>query len=499
MFSRLTLLTIAITAAACSRGGPPPEPRKADGTIALTRGPYLQLATQDSIRIVWRTREAIQPVLKWGKSADALTETLPDSAISLRQTKSDNESGANPLHSAPEGTRQYEAVISGLSPDTLYHYSLSNGAELMSPADGSCAFRTLPVPGADRPFRFWVVGDSGTATTSQKAVHLAFQKWSAAPGRETDFFVHVGDMAYNKGLDSEFQYGFFGIYEETLRRLVTWPAMGNHEGWSSKGDKGTGPYFDAYICPANAEAGGMASGTEGFYSWDYGRTHFIALNSHDVSRKADGLMARWLKDDLERARADWIIAYWHHPPYTKGSHDSDKEKDLKEMREWIMPIIESGGVDLVLTGHSHIYERSMLLDGAYDTPTTAENHVLDDKDGNPAGEGPYHKRPGAQPNDGTLQIVAGHGGQALSRGKKPSPVMRRSIVEWGSVIVEVKGNTLTGIMLNADGEERDRWQIVKDATAASPHIAAPRPPDAFVGPEKLKTYTPKTPAAPAAP
>ena len=63
--------------------------------------------------------------------------------------------------------------------------------------------------------------------------------------------------------------------------------------------------------------------------------------------------------------------------------------------------------------------------------------------------------------------------------------------------VEVKGNSLTGIMLNADGEERDRWQIVKDATAASPHIAAPRPADAFIGPEKLKTYTPKTPAAPA--
>ena len=149
MFSRLTLLTLAIAASACSRGGPPPEPRKADGTIALTRGPYLQLATQDSIRIVWRTREAIQPVLKWGKSADALTETLPDSAITLRQTKDENESGANPLHSAPDDTRQYEAVIRGLNADTLYHYSISNGTALMSPADGSCTFRTLPVPGAD--------------------------------------------------------------------------------------------------------------------------------------------------------------------------------------------------------------------------------------------------------------------------------------------------------------------------------------------------------------
>ena len=51
------------------------------------------------------------------------------------------------------------------------------------------------------------------------------------------------------------------------------------------------------------------------------------------------------------------------------------------MREQIMPILESHGVDLVLTGHSHIYERSMLMDGAYSTPTTVANVILDDGDG----------------------------------------------------------------------------------------------------------------------
>jgi len=66
-------------------------------------------------------------------------------------------------------------------------------------------------------------------------------------------------------------------------------------------------------------------------------------------------MARWLKLDLERTKADWIIAYFRHPPYTKGTHDSDREKQLIEMRTHVMPVLETGGVDLVLAGHSHIY------------------------------------------------------------------------------------------------------------------------------------------------
>src|SRR4030095_10302026 len=94
--------------------------------------------------------------------------------------------------------------------------------------------------------------------------------------------------------------------------------------------------------------------------------------------------ARWLKVDLEQARTgrtDWIVAFFHHPPYTKGTHDSDREMQLIEMRTHIMPILDSGGVDLVLTAHSHIYERSMLVDSAYATPTVAAGVIPNDGEG----------------------------------------------------------------------------------------------------------------------
>src|SRR4029450_1136767 len=114
----------------------------------------------------------------------------------------------------------------------------------------------------------------------------------------------------------------------------------------------TGPYYDIFTLPRNAEAGGVASGTEAYYSFDYGNIHFICLDSFDTPRSATGAMAQWLQRDLADTTQDGIIAFWHHPPYSKGSHDSDTQTPLIEMRQNFLPILEAGGVDLVLSGHS---------------------------------------------------------------------------------------------------------------------------------------------------
>ena len=76
-------------------------------------------------------------------------------------------------------------------------------------------------------------------------------------------------------------------------------------------------------------------------------------------------MKTWVTNDINATTRDWIIVFWHHPPYSKGSHDSDTDSLMTKMRTDINPIIENGGVDLVLTGHSHAYERSFLIDGHY--------------------------------------------------------------------------------------------------------------------------------------
>jgi hypothetical protein len=282
-------------------------------------------------------------------------------------------------------------------------------------------------------------------------------------------------MAYSSGTDVEFQKYFFESYAPMLRQVVCWAAMGNHEGLTSWGVSGEGPYYDAYVLPTRGEAGGLASGTEAYYSFDYGTAHFICLNSHDLDRSPAGAMAQWLKADLENTRAEWLVAFFHHPPYTKGSHDSDTEYQEIEMREQIMPILESGGVDLVLTGHSHIYERSMLMDGAYATPTVASGVILDDGDGDPSGDGPYRKSAGLQPHEGTIQIVAGHGGTGLRR-KGTMPVMKRIILEHGSVIIDIDADTLRGTMVNSEGATRDVFSVVKHGKVTPQRLTNPRQP-----------------------
>ena len=104
-------------------------------------------------------------------------------------------------------------------------------------------------------------------------------------------------------------------------------------------------------------------------------------------------MYQWLCADLAATSQDFVIAYWHHPPYSKGSHDSDHSGRMEEMRERFVPVLEDYGVDLQLTGHSHSYERSILLDGHYEKSRDYDPvlHAVDSGNGDPEGDGPYLK------------------------------------------------------------------------------------------------------------
>ena len=151
--------------------------------------------------------------------------------------------------------RQYEATIRGLRPSTTYYYAVYDGDQLLAGGDRTYRFTTHPEPGANRPLRFWVVGDSGTGGQNQADVHLAMRSLTGSRRHPLDIYLHVGDMAYNSGTDHEFEWHFFKPYRRTLRNTVCWPAMGNHEGGTSSGVTGIGPYYDAYVLPTRGEAG----------------------------------------------------------------------------------------------------------------------------------------------------------------------------------------------------------------------------------------------------
>ena len=140
------------------------------------------------------------------------------------------------------------------------------------------------------------------------------------------------------------------------------------------------------------------------------------------------------------------------------------------MRENIVPRLEDGGVDLVLTGHSHSYERSYLLDSHYGTSSTlAAAMKKDDGNGAIGGDGAYVKQPGA--HQGALYAVVGSSG-TLSNGQLNHPAMVTSQLEYGSMVLDVAAARLDAVFLSMTGEVLDNFTMIKSGTSPSPSPTA---------------------------
>ncbi len=403
---------------------------------SLVRAPFIQSTTPDSTYIVWTTDVETASEVWYGSSVGTLDKVITKAVL----------------------VKQHEVKISGLLPNTTYYYAVGSAGKKLAGGDPAHYFETNPTPGTRKKFRAWILGDSGDGSLRQIAVRD--KMLSAVGPYRPHLFLHMGDIAYFSGLTSELTSHFFGVYSNILRNTPCWPTIGNHEAVSSDSGTQVGPYYEAYVLPKGGEAGGVASGTEAYYSFDYANVHFIVLDSQDSPRTVDGAMLTWLKVDLAVTNQEWIVAYWHHPPYSKGTHDSDIETPLIEMRKNALPILEAGGVDVVLAGHSHIYERSFLIDGAYGTPTTTNGHIVDSGDGQLLGNGPYVKSAGNVAHDGTVYVVAGHGG-AVTGGLGGHPVMYFDEVANGSCLLDVQENRLSLMNLRWDGVVTDRFVLVK--------------------------------------
>ncbi|MDQ6892158.1 MAG: metallophosphoesterase family protein [Acidobacteriota bacterium] len=406
----------------------------------VTRGPYLQLQRPTSVVVRWRTDVATDSRVRHGSSPAALSLFASD----------------------PASTMEHSVVVSGLAAETRYFYSVGTSTATLAGGDSTHFFATAPPPGANRPLRIWATGDSGTANANALAVRDSYLAY--AGGRATDVWLMLGDNAYFSGTDAEYQAAVFDAFPGVLRNTFLWPALGNHDGISANSASQTGPFFDIFTLPAAAEAGGVPSGTEAYYSFDVADVHFVCLDSYGISRSATGAMAAWLASDLGANTRSWTIAYWHHPPYSKGSHDSDVETELVEMRQSLVPVLEAGGVDLVLSGHSHAYERSFLLDGRYGISTSLTPAMKKNPgSGREEGSGAYVKRAGRYPHNGTVYVVAGTSGQ-VGGGSFDHPAMYLSAAELGSLVVDVDGDRLDARFLTSTGTLADHFTLVRSTS-----------------------------------
>ena len=425
---------------------------------ALVRGPYLQLGTPGSLVVRWRTDLPTESRVRFGPAPNDLSTTVTE----------------------PGPTTEHEVEITGLAAFTKHYYDVGSATLSLAGGDLDHFFVTSPLPDTPQPIRIWIIGDSGQCAVGscQGATDVANAYLGFAGGDLADVWLMLGDNAYNIGTENAYTIAVFDTYPGLLRNTVLWPVPGNHEFGVSDSPSQTGPYYEAFTMPTGGQAGGSASGTEAYYSFDYGNLHFIALDSHDTSRAAPtnpttnicppgegGAMYQWLCADLATTDKDWVIAYWHHPPYTRGSHDSDDPEDsqgrLFEMRERFVPVLEHFGVDLQLTGHSHSYERSVQMDGHYEVSSFYASHVVDGGDGDPDGDGPYVKPSfGMAAHEGAVYSVVGSSSK-VNGAPLDHPIMAVSIADLGSLVVDVDDNVLDGYWIDDTGVTRDHFRIVK--------------------------------------
>jgi hypothetical protein len=265
--------------------------------------------------------------------------------------------------------------------------------------------------------------------------------------RGTDVWLTVGD-----------NLRMFEIYRKLLMTTPIWPTIGNHD-VADHGRDGLKAYYDALTVPTKGEAGGEPSGTKQYYSFDYSNIHFVCLNSEDGSLKSDGEMVKWLEKDLASTKALWRIAYFHRPPYTRGRYDSDADGRMGEVRQYVLPVLEKHGVDLVLNGHCHIWQRSGLLNGHYGkSDTITDANKLDSGDGREDGDGVYRKKAGA--NQGTVYVIAGSSVLG-SPEPKEHPALVKGVSKLGTTVIDVDKGRLDVRYLDAEGKTLDYFTIVK--------------------------------------
>ena len=402
----------------------------------VTRGPYLQSGSSTGLVVRWRTATAESSGVWAGADPNDMTLRAAKGILST----------------------EHELAITGLSPHTTYSYMVGTAAAPYTAEISS--FTTPPVPGTAQPTHIWVLGDSGTANSSARAVRDAYRSYAGSP--TPDLWLMLGDNAYETGTDAQYQAAVFDMYPDTLRTSVLWSTYGNHESLTADAASQSGPYFDMFTFPRQGEAGGVPSGTEAYYSFDHANIHFICLESDELDHTTSGPMLTWLQQDLAATTQEWIVAFWHHPPYSKGSHDSDSESQLRAMRQNALPILEQGGVDLVLSGHSHSYERSMMLDGHYgDSTTLTPSMILDGGNGSILGDGAYIKPPGGElPHAGAVYVVSGSSGN-VTPGTLDHPVMLVSLATLGSLVLDVNGPQLDARFLDSTAMVRDNFTLYK--------------------------------------
>jgi hypothetical protein len=439
----------------------------------LTRGPYLQSPGQTSMIIRWRTDVASDSRVYYGSTLGSTANVVDSTNV----------------------TTEHRVKISGLSPATTYYYNIGSTTAMLGETDSLMYFTTAPDTTTSTPIRLWAIGDFGHGNEAQADVRDSYERFAENEGA-ANLWIWLGDNVYQDGTEEEYDAKVFDSvygYKHLMKHLPFASTSGNHDynsicPWEQPGfcsthpDNHTGPYLNFIDPPTEGELGGVPSHRKLFYSFDYGDAHITVLNSELGSLNSSynwiGMlnndtsftspMLEWLKADLASTTKKWKIVIWHQTPYSgqDGFTDSFAQPFCVATRVHFNPIIERYGVDLVLLGHDHNYQRTYLINGHYGNSNTFQpSMMLNGTSGNPdLGEYYYKYIDGPIKDKGTVYVVEGN--SSASNDQSP---FEHPAIYWGeacadcfgSFVVDINGDRLDGRYLHYSDTIRDKFTIIK--------------------------------------
>ncbi|EFA76932.1 hypothetical protein PPL_09684 [Heterostelium album PN500] len=300
------------------------------------------------------------------------------------------------------------AVLTQLTPLTTYYYSVGDkSVGIWSPLYN---FTThLEDDGTFTPFTFVSYGDMGLGGGFNFTIANIVNRID-----ELSFALHIGDIAYADIRDAgELLFGNQTVWNEFLAELTPistkipyMTAIGNHDLFSIA----SGVYRKTFLMPGSNDG-------KTWYSFDYNGVHFVAVSTeHDYIPTSS--QYRWLENELKNFRENnptgWLIVYAHRPVYCSAHYPwCDGRDPFKVVYvDSIEHLYQKYNVDVYLSGHSHVYERSLPVYknqvlGDYSSPK-APIHLVVGTGGNQ--EGILHSwQPQPNWSSGTRLLTTGYG------------------------------------------------------------------------------------------
>jgi predicted phosphodiesterase len=309
------------------------------------KGPYLQAPGADTMTIMWESPTNKPGIVRLALNGRferevQLEEPRPLTSVSRFSVTNFTENGEVKTNqvSVTNLVFIYEITLTNLRPNSIYAYMAETDGVRVPPKQ----FRTL----AARPqkVRFIAYGDTRTNPKTHEAVAARFKQHSP------DFILHTGDLvAAGKRYDL-WGKEFFGPLARVVDEVPFMPTIGNHEEDGSN-------YIHYVHLPGN----------ELWYSYDVGPVHVLVLDYRNEKETHE--QYEFAKKDLLASKASWKIVTLHHPVFNVGGHGTG----------WghasYLPLFREARIDLVLVGHSHLYERFRPMISANSTEMWPITHI----------------------------------------------------------------------------------------------------------------------------